>query len=39
MSAQWVTIPVTLFTAVLSAVAGNQSYVVISNEMHHDSLQ
>ena len=36
MSAHWVTIPVTLFTAVLSTVAGNQSYVVISNEMHHD---
>ena len=31
MSAYWVTIPMTLFTAVLSTVAGNQYYNVISN--------
>ena len=36
MSAHWVTNGVTLFTAVLNTKDGSKSYVVVSDDLHHD---
>lgn len=36
MSAHWVTESVTLFTAVIYQSGGSTSYVVVSDELHHD---